>query len=242
MNLLLNPKNIFQNIKIVALALIVVFCIQYASAASWVAPLNAPISPNVAAPINTSNVAQTKTGGLIVADGGGITTGFLVPNGNVGIGPFVGNALPTQKLDASGYIKAANGFCIGTSCITAWPPDTLAGSAGVAGIRADIGTDLEICSANPTISCPPQAAGMHLSGNVIIRNTSISGISAATQVKLFCIANNPPHAAQCPDNAAAGFGWISAGVLDNGGYNWCADSNNGNFIYRSNGDAVLCYR
>jgi len=37
--------------------------------------------------------------------------------GNVGIG----TQAPVQKLDVVGYIQASNGFCIGTSCITAWP-------------------------------------------------------------------------------------------------------------------------
>ncbi len=70
-----------------------------------------------------------------VAPPGGSGAISAAPNGNVGIGFWVGIA-PTQKLDVNGNIKAA-GLCIGSDCRSAWPSSgptrvANAGSGGAA--------------------------------------------------------------------------------------------------------------
>jgi len=57
---------------------------------AWTEPSTTPPGGDVAAPINTGSVTQTKTGGLNIA-------------GNVGIG----TTNPSQKLEVNGNINAA---------------------------------------------------------------------------------------------------------------------------------------
>ncbi|OGY59552.1 MAG: hypothetical protein A3B23_01180 [Candidatus Colwellbacteria bacterium RIFCSPLOWO2_01_FULL_48_10] len=72
------------------------------SLAVWNAPTSAPPNGNAPEPVNLTMTIQQKLGGLIVASGAGITTGFIVTNGNVGIGTVA----PSQKLDVAGVVKA----------------------------------------------------------------------------------------------------------------------------------------
>ncbi|MDP2665523.1 MAG: hypothetical protein Q8P23_02685, partial [bacterium] len=73
--------------------------------------------PGCDAPLNVSNVFQSKDANLLVNAAGSYTIGFSVPYGTVGVGVVS----PSQKLDVNGYVKGT-GFCIGASCITSWPP------------------------------------------------------------------------------------------------------------------------
>jgi hypothetical protein len=92
---------------------------------AWTEPTSAPPDDNVAAPLNTSSIGQSKAGGLIL-NTGGATYGLIISSGNVGIG----TTTPAQKLDVyGGYIKSSAGFCIGSSCITSWP----SGGGGASG-------------------------------------------------------------------------------------------------------------
>ncbi|MEK7185361.1 MAG: hypothetical protein AAB726_01935 [Patescibacteria group bacterium] len=214
---------IYQTLKIIALALVLAFGIQSAIAATWVAPTAIPISPNIAAPINVSSIVQTKLGGLTVGDSPLVTTGFLVPNGRVGIG----TTDPSQKLDVNGDVESSNGFCIGdnpNNCIKDWPPAIPMGSAGVTSVSTFPGSNISLTELN---------------GEVTITNTATGIIfPGATMVKLFCIANNPASFDVCPS------GWTSAGVFDNGGHSWCESTTaptSGSFIDHT-GDAVLCYK
>lgn len=56
-----------------------------ALAQTWSSPKSTPPGSNVSTPINLSNIAQTKIGGIIL-NNGGATYGLLVPFGKVGIG------------------------------------------------------------------------------------------------------------------------------------------------------------
>ena len=66
--------------------------LQMAQAAPWTAPTATPPNGNTEAPITVSNIAQTKSGGLIVNAAGSSPIGLFVPlgttllGGNVGIG------------------------------------------------------------------------------------------------------------------------------------------------------------
>ena len=96
----------------------------------------------MAAPLNVSNIGQSKTGGLIL-NTGGAGTGLIVDKGNVGIG----TASPTQKLDVSGNIKASN-----------FPPGTCAVGSSIRAINAD-GT--VICEADDVGTPAPVSTGLY---------------------------------------------------------------------------------
>ncbi|MEK7185363.1 MAG: hypothetical protein AAB726_01945 [Patescibacteria group bacterium] len=221
-----SQPNIFQNLKIILLALVLVFSVQYVSAAVWAGPTGSPPASNTDKSIDVSGNPQTKLGGLVVASGAGTNPGFIVNNGNVGIGLF-GATLPNKKLEvvgdgATGYVRAA-GFCLGGGlggdCITSWPSGTPGVPIGVNSLSSG---DLRI-TVNPTV------------GSVVVSNSGNGGTIPKPQVKIFCISNNPPNHNQCPS------GWTSAGVFDNGGSSWCTDLITGVFK-RWSSDAVLCFK
>lgn len=83
---------------VVAIGLVVGLSLQFVRA--WTEPSVAPPGGNVGAPINTSNLGQTKIGGLILNTGGAVN-GLIVQNGNVGIS----TTSPTTKLDINGGLR-----------------------------------------------------------------------------------------------------------------------------------------
>lgn len=81
-------KEIIQNTKVIVLALVLALGVSYVYA--WTAPTQTPPNctsgnPGCDAPINVSNVGQTKVGGLTL-NTGGAADGLVVAKGNVGIG------------------------------------------------------------------------------------------------------------------------------------------------------------
>lgn len=87
-------KSFVQEIGIMSLALTIAF-ISYMGIAfvkGWTDPTVAPPGGNLGAPINTSNMGQTKAGGLIL-NTGGAADGLIVDKGNVGIGTQTPNAI-----------------------------------------------------------------------------------------------------------------------------------------------------
>ena len=91
--------ELWQSAKVLAIALVLSVGVQYAFA--WTGPTQAPPSGNTSAPINVSATSQVKSGGLGV-------TNFLADS--VTVGASVNSAAITSPK-----------FCIGSSCITAWP-------------------------------------------------------------------------------------------------------------------------
>lgn len=89
---------IFENIRIMVLAGILSF--GFGVAYAWTGPTGAPPTNNVSAIINTSSVAQIKSGGLWVSTLG--TDGGLTVGGNVGVGV----TSPVEKLEIAGNVKA----------------------------------------------------------------------------------------------------------------------------------------
>jgi len=67
---------------------------------AWVEPDQMPPGGNIAAPLNTGNVGQSKGGGLILNTLGAIY-GLIVDKGNTGLG----TRTPTEKLEVCGNIK-----------------------------------------------------------------------------------------------------------------------------------------
>jgi hypothetical protein len=80
---------------------------------AWTEPSQTPPGGNVLAPLNVGNVAQTKTGGLIL-NTGGAPIGLIVDKGNVGIGKMA----PAQKLDVGGNIQGITGIFTGSGAVT----------------------------------------------------------------------------------------------------------------------------
>ncbi|MBI5400493.1 MAG: phage tail protein [Candidatus Yonathbacteria bacterium] len=91
--------NTINTLKISSLALVLSFGLSYVYA--WMAPTVTPPGGNVSAPINTSATLQQKNGDFTVQN-------FLANTMTVG-GTINANAI------------TAPSFCIGTSCINAWP-------------------------------------------------------------------------------------------------------------------------
>lgn len=67
---------------------------------AWVEPNEMPPGGNIAAPLNTGNVGQSKVGGLIL-NLGGAAYGLIVQEGNSGFG--LDN--PSEKVEVNGNIK-----------------------------------------------------------------------------------------------------------------------------------------
>lgn len=100
-------KYIIKSFKMIAITLILALGVSYVSA--WATPDSAPTGGNIAAPINTSDVLQTKTGTLALLNIGSQsleTFGsafFATVTGNVGIG----TSTPQVKLDIIGDLRVS---------------------------------------------------------------------------------------------------------------------------------------
>lgn len=99
--------NFMQTIKVIALALVLAFGVQYAVAQTWVGPSGSPPGNNTPAPLNVGSLGQIKTGGVTL--GSGLTAAGValnVPNGKVMLKlptpPTVGQVLTAQ--DTSGTL------------------------------------------------------------------------------------------------------------------------------------------
>jgi hypothetical protein len=98
-------KNLIKNTTYWAgiLTLGIVLGVTIKMVGAWVEPDQMPPGGNIAAPLNTGNVGQTKLGGLILNTGGS-AIGLIVEKGLVGIG----TTTPQAELDVNGYIRAHN--------------------------------------------------------------------------------------------------------------------------------------
>ena len=103
-------SHIFQNLKIIVLALLLVVGTQYVAAVDWRAPAGSPPNNNTSAPINVGVDGQSKLGGVTL--GAGMSASGLslnVPFGNVQF--QLGDANPTGKVlkakDANGTLEWA---------------------------------------------------------------------------------------------------------------------------------------
>lgn len=92
--------------KTIALVFSILVICSVASfyAAAWTEPTAVAPGNNAATPLDTSNVGQTKVGGLVL-NTGAATYGLIVQSGNVGIG----TATPGAKLEVAGQVKITGG-------------------------------------------------------------------------------------------------------------------------------------
>lgn len=137
--------KLFNAIKVSILAIVLSFGLSYALA--WTAPTATPPTGNVSAPINTSATLQQKSGDLTVKN-------FMADMVNIGL-PLNPNAITAPK------------FCIGVSCITAWP--AVGGGGTVTSLSAGAGITL---SPNP------------ITTTGTITNSGVTSIIAGTNVTL----------------------------------------------------------
>ncbi len=91
----MNKQQITNSLKVITLALVLSFGIQFAAAQSWTPPTSAPPGNNTYAPINVGASGQVKDGGLTLGLGLSSTPSqfsLLAPYGKVGIGSGVNTA------------------------------------------------------------------------------------------------------------------------------------------------------
>jgi len=104
-------SNFIQTIKVIALAGVLAFGVQYASAQNWVGPSGSPPGNNVPAPLNVGASGQIKLGGITLGSGLNASGMALnLPNGKVMLKlptpPTVGQVL--SAADTSGTLKWSN--------------------------------------------------------------------------------------------------------------------------------------
>lgn len=92
MNKTISPKIVALTFGILTISFLAAFYVI-----AWQEPSQAPPGGNVATPLNTSNIGQSKAGGLIL-NTGGATNGLVIDKGNL---------------------------CIGTDCRNTWPATTV---------------------------------------------------------------------------------------------------------------------
>jgi hypothetical protein len=86
------------------------------AAYSWTGPTGAPPDSNVAAPLNVGTASQIKDGALSVNGFSNVGSSYIAGDLGVDI------TSPLQKVHVNGRVRAT-GFCIGATCITAWPDE-----------------------------------------------------------------------------------------------------------------------
>jgi hypothetical protein len=117
-------EKILNTIRIVILSLILSTAIGY-SLADWAPPTSAPPFNNTPPPINVGPASQTRDGNLFLNQ-------RIFANKGIFSGVTIGGTSdPVEKLDVFGNVRATGkitagtgagqGFCLGPSCITAWP-------------------------------------------------------------------------------------------------------------------------
>lgn len=191
-------KQLFNSIKIIAIALIIGLGVSYVSAAPWAAPGAAPTGGNTVASVNVSDYAQTKIGSFITENflkaGGAISptgapwnkAGYAVAE-KAFISPwsfFTSAFLP----GSSSQVKIGGGDDATTDIFNAArTPFTIdlsgrgTGNNSVPGRRViDIRTDASMCYPNATIRTNTPAVRLLNSktgddADAIVRGVQLSG-------------------------------------------------------------------
>jgi len=149
-------NQLFTALKVSALALALSFGMSYALA--WTAPSTTPPGGNVAAPINTSGTAQTKTGAFTIS---ATTTTSTLIAGGLGV---IADSLTT------------NGITFGDGTIQSTAPKIVAGP-GVSispsgGTGAVTVTNTYPVSCSASFSPTPAAVSCGLNGTGVTFNCS----------------------------------------------------------------------
>ncbi|OGZ23899.1 MAG: hypothetical protein A2896_03065 [Candidatus Nealsonbacteria bacterium RIFCSPLOWO2_01_FULL_43_32] len=107
-------KQIFSKISSYFPQILALLLLSAFAAYGWTEPTQAPPGGNVATPLNTSNIGQSKEGGLIL-NTGGATNGLVIDKGNLCLGADCRGSWPVAGAIPSGMIAMFD-----TSCPAGW--------------------------------------------------------------------------------------------------------------------------
>lgn len=115
-------KNHSIFIQVLVVFILSVFAFISNVFADWNPPTQSPPGDNATSPLNISNIAQSKIGGLLL-NTGGAQYGLIVQSGKVGIG----TASPQATLDVSGTIKMSPTSSSRAGRMACWTDQNLLG-------------------------------------------------------------------------------------------------------------------
>ena len=155
--------------EFIKVVIIVAIAVPFISLfAAWTGPTASPPNGNAEAPINVGPLDQIKSGGWLSLGNliSRSTTLLARDSGTVGIGlSGEGTEVPTESLDARGFVKGRTGLCIGDDCRASWPAGP---PAGYQEFYYNLGEDIysawrstgagDNCNGNPDASyeCKPE--------------------------------------------------------------------------------------
>lgn len=190
----MNARRILSTSAVATAAVLLSIGVQ---TLAYTAPTAAPTGNDADAPLNVGSAAQTKAGALTL-------TGALSADGGIQSSTITttGNIQSQGRITAD--VGAGEGFCLGTSCITAWPaavdtstflntsataqtkagPLTVQGGFTASGLVANTSSKVIVGggSASPNSDVP-------LTVNGRVRITGGSGVAPTTDA--FLIAGGP---------------------------------------------------
>ncbi|MDO8579683.1 MAG: cohesin domain-containing protein [bacterium] len=120
----LEIKNHSIFVQVLVVFILSAFAFISSVFADWNPPTQSPPGDNVISPLNISNIAQSKIGGLLL-NTGGAPNGLIVQSGKVGIG----TTNPQATLDVKGTIKItpASSSSSGAGRAACWTDQNLLG-------------------------------------------------------------------------------------------------------------------
>lgn len=242
MGKLLSSRFVYWT-KIVIIGLTVGVGIQLLQA--WTGPTQSPPNGNVAGPLTTSAVQQTKSGTLVLGTD-------LAVSRNTVLGQFVSTSNTT-------------GLCLSGTCYTTWPTTGVSSVSGSGGISVSATTGNVVVSANTGIlqsrvtgTCPAGQAVqiINADGTVSCQSTggSITSISGASGISVsptsgaVVIAPDTTYmqrriGSTCPVGqsirAIAADGTVTCEVDDSGGAVNAVTAGSGIFVSPTTGTVIV---
>ena len=162
-------KQIFSKISSYFPQILALLLLSAFAAYGWTEPTQAPPGGNVATPLNTSNIGQSKEGGLIL-NTGGATNGLVIDKGNLCLGADCRGSWPVAGAIPSGMIAMFD-----TSCPAGWTRFAALDNKFPQGAAIYGGTGGAVSHTHSVD--PPSTASGGSSGGLGACNASCSGIA-----------------------------------------------------------------